>query len=78
MQESISVKDDSKNNCLKVESIKEGPTGLKSHIFPGIHYCKFISPSRVIEYYMTDGLKSSSTCLNTDSTSLEEIFQFMQ
>lgn len=78
VQETISVKDDSKNNCLKVESIREGPQALTSHIFPGIHYCKFISPSRVIEYYMTDGLKSSSTCLNTDSSSLEEIFQFMQ
>lgn len=78
VQETISVKDDSKNNCLKVESLKEGPTGLKSLIFPGIHYCKLLSPSRVIEYYMTDGLKSSSTCLNTDSISLEEIMSFIQ
>lgn len=78
VKETLSVKDDSKNNCLKVESLKEGPTGLKSHIFPGIHYCKFLSPARVIEYYMTDGLKSKSTCLNTSSNSVEELLSFMQ
>merc|ERR1712151_1427508 len=55
--------------------LDEGPTALTSHIFPGIHYCKFLSPARVIEYYMTDGLKASSTCLNTDSSSVQELLE---
>lgn len=79
VKERISVKDDSKNNCLKVESLKEGPTGLKSMIFPGIFYCKFLSPARVIEYYMTDGLKSKSTCLNTNSLYVQDhLDEFLQ
>ena len=75
VKETLSVKDDSKNHCLKVEALKEGPTALNALIFPGIHYCKFLSPARVIEYYMTDGLKASSTCLNTDSSSVQELLE---
>jgi len=66
VKERISIKDDFKDNCLKVKSLKD-ETDLKSRIFPGIHYCKFLSPARVIEYYMTDSLKSKSTCMNTNS-----------
>jgi len=78
VSERISVKDDASDNCLKVESLKEGPTALTSHIFPGVHYCKFLSPARVIEYYMTDGLKSKSSCLNTDSSIQEMLEEFLQ
>ena len=78
VEETISIKDDTSDNCLQVESLKEGPTGLKSLIFPGIHYCKLLSPARVIEYYMTDGLKSKSTCLNTDSSIQEILEEFLQ
>jgi len=75
VKETLSVKDDKKNNCLKVEALKEGPTALNALIFPGIHYCKFLSPARVIEYYMTDGLKTSSTCLNTNSSSVQGLLE---
>ena len=75
IKEKIKVKDDSKNHCLSVESEREGPTGLHSLIFPGIHYCKLLSPARVIEYYMTDSLKDTSTCLNTNSLTAEQLVE---
>lgn len=64
VKESISIKD--KGDCLEVSSLADGPTKLTSHIFPGIHYCKLLSPARVIDYYMTDSLKAKSGCLNKD------------
>ena len=72
VKETLEVKDDKDNNCLSVKSLREGPTDLKSMIFPGVHYCKLLSPARVVEYYMTDGLKSKSTCLNTKSDDFNE------
>ena len=79
VEETLEVKDDKNNKCLSVKSLREGPTGLKSKIFPGIHYCKLLSPARVVEYYMTDGLKSKSTCLNTKSDDSNEMsFQFLE
>lgn len=72
------LKVDDKDGCLEVKSLKEGPTKLSSHIFPGIHYCKLLSPARVVEYYMTDGLKSKSTCLNTNSSAIEERMTFLE
>ena len=74
----MEIKDDTSDNCLKAKSLKEGPTKLDSKIFPGIFYCKFLSPARVIEYYMTDGLKSKSTCLNTNSSIEDVIKAFLQ
>jgi len=71
------IKVDDKDGCLEVKSLKEGPTKLSSHIFPGIHYCKLLSPARVVEYYMTDGLKSKSTCLNTNGA-IEERMTFLE
>ena len=47
---SMTIKDDKKNNCLEVASLKLGPQALDSHIFPGVHYCKLLSPARVIDY----------------------------
>jgi len=55
--------------------IEDGPKGItvssiaisspiSSPIFPGVHYCKFISPARVIDYMMIDSLKNKSGCLN--------------
>ena len=35
-----------------------GPPGK-----PGVHYCKLLSPARVVAYMMTDALKSRSSCL---------------
>jgi hypothetical protein len=69
------IKDDKKNNCLEVASLREGPTGLDSHIFPGIHYCKLLSPARVIDYIMIDSLKEKSGCLNTKSEDFEIFLQ---
>ena len=82
VKEHLEVKDDKKNNCLSVKALREGPTSLTSMLFPGVHYCKLLSPARVIEYYMTDGLKSKSTCLNTKDSSvkemLDELLAFIQ
>ena len=79
VKETIEVKDDKDNGCLSVKSLKEGPTSLKSWLFPGVHYCKLLSPARVVEYYMTDGLKSKSTCLNTKSEDFNGMnFQFLE
>jgi len=64
IKESISIKDN--GDCLEVASLADGPTKLTSHIFPGIHYCKLLSPARVIDYYMTDSLKAISGCLNKE------------
>jgi len=64
IKETMEIKD--KGNCLEVASMRLGPQSLKSHIFPGVHYCKLLSPARVIDYYMTDSLKAISGCLNKD------------
>jgi len=61
----MTIQDDDVNKCLAVASLKEGPQALDSDIFPGIHYCKLLSPARVIDYIMTDSLKDKSGCLNT-------------
>ena len=50
--------------CLVVQSITLGPTALDSSIFPGVHYCKLLSPARVIDYMMIDSIKNKSGCLN--------------
>merc|ERR1711871_1258642 len=39
-------------------------SGIDSWIFPGVHYCKFVSPARIIDYMMIDSLKTESGCLN--------------
>lgn len=64
---SMTIKDDDKNQCLQVASLKLGPQSLNSLIFPGVHYCKLLSPARVIDYIMIDSLKAKSGCLNTKS-----------
>lgn len=56
----MTIKDSKDGTCLNVASLSEGPTKLKSHIFPGIHYCKLISPARFVDYIMIDSLKKSS------------------
>lgn len=71
VSEKMTIKDDAENKCLEVSSLVEGPTGINSHIFPGIHYCKLLSPARVIDYMMIDSLKESSGCLNTKSSIVE-------
>jgi len=39
-------------------------TQLNSTLFPGVHYCKLLSPARVLDYIYTDSLKKKSGCLN--------------
>ena len=39
--------------CMTVASLSEY-SSLKSPIFPGGHYCKLLSPARVVEWIMTD------------------------
>jgi hypothetical protein len=39
-------------------------TQLDSALFPGVQYCKMLSPARVIDYIMSDSLKNVSGCLN--------------
>ena len=41
------------NTCLTVASLMEY-SSMKSKIFPGQHYCKLLSPARVVEWVMTD------------------------
>ena len=50
--------------CLAISSLAVGPEPLDSWLFPGVHYCKVISPARVIDYMMIDSLKGKSGCLN--------------
>jgi len=71
----MKIKDDTKNNCLEVASLVEGPQSLKSHIFPGVFYCKLLSPARMIDYIMIDSLKAKSGCLNTKSSEAEVFLQ---
>jgi len=58
----MSIKDN--GTCLEIASLALGPQPLNSKIFPGVHYCKLLSPARVIDYIMTDSLKPKSGCLN--------------
>jgi len=41
-------------------------TEIDGKIYPGNHYCKFLSPARVLDWMMTDGIKKFSA---TDDTS---------
>ena len=75
VSESMTIKDNKNGTCLTVASLSEGPTKLTSHIFPGIHYCKLISPARFIDYIMIDSLKAHSGCLNTKSVIAEVFLQ---
>ncbi|GMH65177.1 hypothetical protein TrRE_jg8419 [Triparma retinervis] len=46
------------DECLSVKSVKID-TELDSRLFPGVHYCKLLSPARVIDWIMTDSLKEA-------------------
>lgn len=46
----MTIKDSKDHSCLNVASLKLGPQALDSLIFPGVHYCKLLSPARVIDY----------------------------
>merc|ERR1711865_44388 len=58
---SIKIDDSSKGITISSIAIKNG---LDSPIFAGVHYCKFVSPARLIDYMMIDSLKPASGCLN--------------
>eukprot|EP00939_MAST-03C_sp_MAST-3C-sp1_P002003 g2003.t1 len=63
VSETIKIADN--GTCLGVQSLTLGPQPLNSKIFPGVHYCKSLSPARALDYIMTDSLKPKSGCLNT-------------
>jgi hypothetical protein len=42
--------------CMEISSVKID-TELDSKLFPGVHYCKLLSPARVIDWVFTDSLK---------------------
>jgi len=50
------VKTNETKDCLQVTSSKDVST-IKSHIFPGNHYCKLWSPSAAMDWIMTDSHK---------------------
>jgi len=58
---SIKIEDSDKGITVSSIAIKNS---LDSAIFPGVHYCKFVSPARLIDYIMIDSLKPKSGCLN--------------
>ena len=62
LQEAISIADN--GSCLVVESLKLGPQPLDAFLFPGVHYCKLLPPSRVIDWMMIDSLKPVGGCEN--------------
>jgi hypothetical protein len=45
-----------RNDCLAVGALKL-QTELDSKLFPGVHYCKVLSPARALDWIMTDSLK---------------------
>lgn len=45
--------------CMAVASPRL-KTALDGKIYPGNHYCKFLSPARVLDWMMTDSLKGST------------------
>lgn len=53
--------------CMSVSSpiLK---TSLDSKIYPGSHYCKVLSPARVLDWMMTDSLKRPSVARTRDGT----------
>ena len=46
-------------SCMSVQS-PAMLTELDAKIYPGIHYCKLLSPARALDWMMTDSLKSGS------------------
>merc|ERR1711862_424690 len=51
------------DDCMQVQSpvLK---TEIDGRIFPGSHYCKMLSPARVLDWMMTDGLKKKKAMYN--------------
>jgi hypothetical protein len=45
-----------RSDCLAVAALKL-ETELDSKLFPGVHYCKVLSPARALDWIMTDSLK---------------------
>jgi hypothetical protein len=45
-----------RGDCLAVGALKL-QTELDSKLFPGVHYCKVLSPARALDWIMTDSLK---------------------
>lgn len=47
------------NSCMSVQS-PAMLTDVNAEIYPGIHYCKVLSPARALDWMMTDSLKPGS------------------
>ncbi|CAE7868786.1 unnamed protein product [Symbiodinium microadriaticum] len=47
------------STCMAVQS-PSMLTDVNARIYPGIHYCKLLSPARVLDWMMTDSLKPGS------------------
>ena len=45
--------------CLTVASLQEY-SPVNSKIYPGVSYCKLLSPARVVEWAMTDSMHKPS------------------
>jgi len=55
IKESLQYKET--DECMEISSVKID-TALDSKLFPGVHYCKLLSPARVVDWVMTDSLKT--------------------
>lgn len=56
IKETIELNDE--GECLDVASVKI-ETELDSRLFPGVHYCKLLSPARIVDWMMSDSLQAA-------------------
>lgn len=45
-----------RGSCLAVQALSL-VSHVDSHIFPGVHYCKVLTPARALDWMMTDSLQ---------------------
>lgn len=45
-----------KGDCMAVQALTL-LSKIDSHIFPGVHYCKVLTPARAMDWMMTDSLQ---------------------
>jgi hypothetical protein len=57
--------------CMGVSSASL-KSSLTSPIFPGSHYCKLLSPARVLDWMMTDSLKHSAATARVDNSNTQQ------
>jgi len=54
-----SIKMSDNATCLSVASLSDF-SGINSKIYPGVHYCKLLSPARVVEWIYTNSMLAPS------------------